>query len=67
MDKTAVAAFLASDEGAEEVRAEAHALVHQHNVSGVPHFIIDGKIQFSGAQEAAVIAQSFERVLASEG
>ena len=65
LPRDATAAFLASDAGAAETRAAAADLVQRHNVSGVPHFIIGDRVQFSGAQEAPTIVDAFEHVLAA--
>ena len=65
LEREETRAFLASDAGVEETRAEAADLVRRHNVSGVPHFIIGGRVQFSGAQEAPAIVDCFEHVLAA--
>ncbi len=49
------AAFLASDEGADEV-AEAERDAQRRGISGVPTFVVDGEPVFSGAQRAGLMA-----------
>jgi predicted DsbA family dithiol-disulfide isomerase len=51
----AVARFLASDEGAPEVRAADRA-IRQQEVEGVPYFVIGERERLSGAQPVAVFA-----------
>jgi predicted DsbA family dithiol-disulfide isomerase len=63
MNPQSVAAFLASNEGAKEVReAERHA--HQLGLTGVPFFIVNGVPAFSGAQLPAHFAEVFQSALA---
>ena len=59
----AVAAFLASGEGAEEVRAE-DAGFRRGGLSGVPTFALEGHVLFSGAMPPENIAEAFRRGLA---
>jgi predicted DsbA family dithiol-disulfide isomerase len=54
------AAFLASDELAEEVRAE-DAYFRKIGISGVPSFAVDGRVLFSGAYPAEHIAAALTR------
>jgi len=54
------AAFLASDELAEEVRAE-DAYFRRLGISGVPSFAVDGRVLFSGAYPAEHIAAALTR------
>lgn len=54
------AAFLASDELAEEVRAE-DAYFRRIGISGVPSFALDGRVLFSGAYPAQHIAEALTR------
>jgi predicted DsbA family dithiol-disulfide isomerase len=54
------AAFLASDELAEEVRAE-DAYFRKIGISGVPSFALDGRVLFSGAYPAEHIAAALTR------
>jgi predicted DsbA family dithiol-disulfide isomerase len=54
------AAFLASDELAEEVRAE-DAYFRKIGISGVPSFAVDGRVLFSGAYPAEQIAAALTR------
>ena len=55
LDRAKTAAFLASDEGAEEVRLE-EGIAMSKGISAVPTFILDGKELFSGARRPDVIA-----------
>ncbi|MBM9507466.1 DsbA family oxidoreductase [Actinacidiphila acididurans] len=63
MDRTRVAAYLASDEGAKEIREQVDA-ARAMGVSSVPTFVVDGKWSVSGAQEVAVFVQLLERAAA---
>ena len=64
----AAAAFLdgPADAEAAEVRAEMRTMRETHQIGGVPHFIVGGKLSFSGAQESATIVSCFERVVQEE-
>ncbi|UPY35235.1 DsbA family oxidoreductase [Sediminicoccus sp. KRV36] len=53
-------AFLASDEGDAEVRAE-DAHFRRIGINGVPSFALDGAVMFSGAYPAEHMAQVFGR------
>jgi len=62
MNPQSVAAFLASEEGAKEVRdEEQHA--HQLGLTGVPFFIVNSVPAFSGAQLPAHFAEVFRSAL----
>jgi predicted DsbA family dithiol-disulfide isomerase len=63
LDAEAAAAFLASGEGVEEIRAE-DAGFRQMGLSGVPTFALDGHVLFSGAMPAERIAEAIRRGLA---
>lgn len=54
------AAFLASDEGDAEVRAE-DAQFRRIGINGVPSFALDGQVMFSGAYPAEHMARIFGR------
>jgi predicted DsbA family dithiol-disulfide isomerase len=56
------ASFLASDEGAAEVRAEDSAF-RRLGISGVPSFALAGHILFSGAVPPERMAEAFRRAL----
>ena len=49
LDRAAVARFLASDQGIEDVRAE-EAAGHRLGIRGVPYFVVNGTYGISGAQ-----------------
>ncbi|MDE3174495.1 MAG: DsbA family oxidoreductase [Pseudomonadota bacterium] len=60
LDGEAVAARLASGEGADEVREEIEA-ARRVGVQGVPFFIFASKYAVSGAQSEEVLAQAIAR------
>ena len=62
LDRTKTAAFLASDEGAVEVRREERMAVSK-GISAVPTFILDGEELFSGARGPEVIAAHLAEVV----
>jgi len=53
------AAFLATDNGADDVQAD-NALAHSLGITGVPCFVIDDKYAISGAQAPEVFHRLFE-------
>ena len=57
LDGAAVSGFLQSNDGAAEVQAE-EAIAQRAGLSGVPTFVLDGRVLFSGAQRADLIAQA---------
>ena len=57
------AAFLASGDGAAEVRAK-DAGFRRLGISGVPSFALAGHVLFSGAVPAERMADAFRRALA---
>ena len=62
LERERVAAFLSSDEGTAEVRAElagAHAL----GINSVPTFVFDGQWAVQGAQETSVFLQALEQTV----
>jgi predicted DsbA family dithiol-disulfide isomerase len=61
LDRAEAAAVLASDDYAEEVRADV-ALAGQFGVTGVPFFVFDRTYGVSGAQETAVFSDVLDRV-----
>ncbi len=60
MDRAAVDRMLAGDEGVAEVLAE-DAGARQAGLNGVPTFVMDSHVLFSGAMPAATMAQAFRR------
>lgn len=56
LDRERAAAFLASDEGADEVRLEEN-MAMSNGISGVPTFILDGEELFSGARKPDMIVE----------
>jgi predicted DsbA family dithiol-disulfide isomerase len=56
---TDVAAYLASEEGADEVRAE-DSLARRQGINGVPCFIFNYRFVLSGAQEPESFFQLFD-------
>lgn len=63
LDAGEIRAYLAGDEGAEEVRAE-DASFRRGGLSGVPTFALEGHVLFSGAMPPENIAEAFRRGLA---
>jgi predicted DsbA family dithiol-disulfide isomerase len=63
LDREAVAKMLASDEMADEVRADERA-AQQIGVSGVPFYLIDKKYALTGAQPTEVFVQALQKVIA---
>jgi predicted DsbA family dithiol-disulfide isomerase len=57
LDRSRTAAFLASGEGAAEVSAEEQT-AKRAGLSGVPTFVLDGRVLFSGAQPPELIARA---------
>ena len=45
------------------VRYEAHALAEAHSITGVPHFVVNGKYSIPGAQDPEVFARSLAKIL----
>lgn len=63
LDRAAALAFLASSEGAGEVRAEL-AEAAALGVTAVPTFVIDGTLVLKGAQSPEVLLEALERAAA---
>lgn len=63
LDRAKTAAFLASDEGAEEVRQKERKAVSK-GISAVPTFILDGAELLSGARTPEVIAAHLTEAVA---
>ena len=63
LDRAKTAAFLAGDEGVEEVRREERMAVSK-GVSAVPTFILDGEELFSGVRKPDTIAAHLAEVVA---
>lgn len=61
LDRDRVVAFLASDEGTDEVRREI-AEAREMGVTAVPTFVFEGKWAVQGAQEASTFLQVLEQV-----
>lgn len=64
-DRAAVRAYLESDEGDAEVRAE-DAFARQIGIQGVPCFVVERKYAISGAQPPEAFAEVFARVRAEQ-
>jgi predicted DsbA family dithiol-disulfide isomerase len=58
LDRASLEAFLTSDEGVKDVRAE-EAKAREIGVDAVPYFIIGGKIAVPGAQSPDVFLEAF--------
>ena len=63
LERAKTAAFLASDEGAEEVRLEESMAISK-GISAVPTFILGGEELFSGARKPDVIAAHLTEAVA---
>ncbi len=66
LDAGEVAAFLASDEGTEEVRAEERQ-ARERGLTGVPFFMVNGVPAFAGAQLPEHFAEVFRNALGTTG
>lgn len=65
LDHDAARTMLASDEGADTIRA-LDRRVRELGVDGVPFFIFGDKVAVSGAQEPAVLADAIRQALAPD-
>ncbi|GAA2143294.1 DsbA family oxidoreductase [Kitasatospora kazusensis] len=63
LDRDRVVAFLASQDGAREVRAEL-AEAAGLGVTSVPTFVFDGRVAVSGAQSPELLLEVLEKVAA---
>ncbi len=63
LDRAKTAAFLAGDDGAEEVRREERMAVSK-GISAVPTFILDGEELFSGVRKPDTIAAHLTEAVA---
>ncbi len=61
LDRERVTAFLASDEGADEVRAEIDQ-AHQMGIGAVPTFVFEGRYALQGAQPASVFRDALAEI-----
>ena len=57
IDRAKAAAFLEGPEGAAEVRRDL-SIVARAGLSGVPTFVLDGRVLFSGAQPPEIMASA---------
>src|SRR5688572_4395927 len=60
LDREEAASFLKGTDGAAEVAAEEEVAMRV-GLSGVPTFVLDGRVLFSGAQPPELIAQALTR------
>jgi predicted DsbA family dithiol-disulfide isomerase len=60
LDRTEVAAVLASEEGLKEVTA-GDRMARNAGIQGVPSFALQGHVLFSGAVPAEEMAQAFRQ------
>ena len=67
MQREAVAAFLAGTALETEVRSEIREWVGKHRISGVPFFIVGGKVKLSGAQDPRVLVEAIEEAVDAGG
>ena len=63
LDPARVRAFLAGEEGVEEVRRDETA-ARRAGIDGVPSFVLDGWVLFSGAVPAEPLADALKRAVA---
>ncbi len=61
MDHDAVCLFLASDDGTTELAAELEEAL-DIGVTGVPHFVFDGRWAIPGAQDPELFLRAFQRM-----
>ena len=64
MDRNEAQAFLAGEQGTNEVKAD-ELVAQGSGLSGVPSFVLNGRLLFSGAQPSDVIARVVGGMLAS--
>jgi len=65
LDHDEVAAFLASEDGVAEVRAEL-AEAAEFGISSVPTFVFDGKVAIQGAQSPELLLEVLGKVASGE-
>lgn len=65
LDREAVAKMLASDEMADEVRADEQT-AQQYRITGVPFFLINKKYALTGAQPTEAFVQALTKVIAED-
>jgi predicted DsbA family dithiol-disulfide isomerase len=61
LDRLEVATFLASDDGKAELAAELEEAM-DIGVTGVPHFVFDGRWAIPGAQDPDLFLRAFQRM-----
>ncbi|WP_269446775.1 DsbA family oxidoreductase [Fictibacillus phosphorivorans] len=66
LNRDEVAAMLASDELADDVRADEKT-AQQYGVTGVPFFLLNKKYALTGAQPTEVFVQALKQVIAEDG
>ena len=66
LERKEVEDWLGSDKGGKAVDREVMEAQMQ-NISGVPNFTINGKIEIGGAQDADAFVKVFERIKRMEG
>ena len=60
LDQTETEAFLASEKGMVEVKAE-EAIGRRLGISGVPYFVFNGRVSIYGAQPSEIIVSAIEQ------
>lgn len=60
-DRESVRGFLASDRGADEVRAEL-GVAHDNGITAVPTYVVNGRWAIPGAQEPETFAQVLRKM-----
>jgi predicted DsbA family dithiol-disulfide isomerase len=66
LERSALAAYLASDAGRESVEA-ADIEARNGGINGVPYFIFNRKVGVSGAQEAETLLQAMLQAVGEKG
>jgi predicted DsbA family dithiol-disulfide isomerase len=62
-DHEQVVAFLASDAGRDDVEADIEAAL-DNDITGVPHFVFDGRWSIPGAQDPDLFLRALDKMLA---
>ena len=60
LDQTEAEAFLASEKGVVEVKAE-EAIGHRLGIRGVPYFVLNGSLAISGAQPPDIFVSALQQ------
>lgn len=66
LDMARATALLEGDDKAAEIAAEVRSYATRYRITGVPYFIIDGKVGLSGAQEPGTFVDAIREVAGLE-